>query len=183
MTSPTARRLPLPSSVWEADSHPSKITLLHSLSSCKTLASCFAKTQPLLHRRRGAFAFGGALWFCDAPSSPEHRASPFASPQAAASPFGLSAPPNTSYSSSLEITAARGVSSGSPSCFPSQGECLQRADESCWGCSGGPGNPQGSVTWAFVQLPGLSYVSLTEPHTLANGWPDAIVIPTGEDGV
>ena len=40
-----------------------------------------------------------------------------------------------------------------------------------------------TVTWAFVQLPGLSYVSLTEPHTLADGWPDAIVVSTGEDGV
>lgn len=40
-----------------------------------------------------------------------------------------------------------------------------------------------TVTWAFVQLPGLSYISLTEPHTLANGWPDAIVVSTGEDGV
>ena len=40
-----------------------------------------------------------------------------------------------------------------------------------------------TVTWAFVQLPGLGYVSLAEPHALANGWPDAIVISTGEDGV
>lgn len=45
------------------------------------------------------------------------------------------------------------------------------------------GLPRFTVTWAFVQLPGLSYVSLTEPHTLANGWPDAIVVSTGKDGV
>lgn len=50
-------------------------------------------------------------------------------------------------------------------------------------CNRGPGTPWDSVTWAFVQLPGLRYVSLTEPHTLTNGWPDAIVVSTGEDGV
>lgn len=55
--------------------------------------------------------------------------------------------------------------------------CVAWDARSCWE------SPWLTVTWAFVQLPGLSYISLTEPHALANGWPDAIVVSTGEDGV
>lgn len=55
--------------------------------------------------------------------------------------------------------------------------CVAWDARSCWE------SPWLTVTWAFVQLPGLSYISLTEPHALANGWPDAIVVSTGKDGV
>lgn len=44
-------------------------------------------------------------------------------------------------------------------------------------------SPQVIFTWAFVQLPCLSDVSLTQANTLTNSWPDPIIITTGKDGV
>lgn len=43
--------------------------------------------------------------------------------------------------------------------------------------------PQAIFTWALVQLPRLSNVSLTQANTLTNSWPDPIIITTGKDGV
>lgn len=73
---------------------------------------------------------------------------------------------------------------GFPSYYPSKGSGIQKA-LSCTPQGAGRywESPRLTVTWAFVQLPSLSYVSLAEPHTLANGWPDAIVVSTREDGV
>lgn len=44
-------------------------------------------------------------------------------------------------------------------------------------------SPQAIFTWAFVQLPRLSDVPLTQANTLTNSWPDPVIITTGKDGV
>lgn len=44
-------------------------------------------------------------------------------------------------------------------------------------------SPQAIFTWAFVQLPCLSNVSLAQANTLTNSWPDPIIITTRKDGV
>lgn len=38
-------------------------------------------------------------------------------------------------------------------------------------------------TWALVQLPRLSNVSLTQANALTDRWPHPTVIMTGKDGV
>lgn len=43
--------------------------------------------------------------------------------------------------------------------------------------------PQAIFTWAFVQLPCLSNVSLAQANALTNSGPDPVIITAGKDGV
>lgn len=152
MTSPAARRLPPPSSVWEADSHPSKITLLHSLSFCKPLPLVLPKHSPTPQKGSGGALALGALWLCDA--LPLLTAGFTVRSAQTATPPHRPPPPNTSCSSSLAITAA-GVSSA-PHSFPRHGERLRRADEARGGRSGALGSPGlsylGTCTASWLEL-------------------------------
>lgn len=192
---------PPPSRGWEADSHLSKaFSFVLGLPAAPSPLVLPTHTLSSHRKERRLRRDGVHCGSQKPPSSSEHQgcARALHVPQAEQwaprpilqLPAGNSLAAWAFHATSLLLTAAHEASqlpevlSPVPRVgFPATGSVCKGRWSRAVGTLWGPWDAGGSVTWALVQLPGLSDVSLAEPHALANGWPDAAVVVAGEDGV